>query len=275
MSPDAVFWIQLLTKMALAAGFVLTAAAAAERGGPVIGGLVTSLPLSGGPVYVFIALDHDAAFVAESALSSFALNNVTIYYATAYAALARRHGALVSVGLSFACWLAIASLLQAIKLTPFIAIAFTVLSFVIGLPIARRFTKVTMPLALRRWYDVPVRATTVACLVAVIVLGSERLGSQLTGTIAVFPVIFTSVMLILHPRIGGPATAAVLCTSLFGLIGYAIALFTVYLNAVAWGKWTALAVGALISIAWNLGLWLLWKSALGKRLSALISSRAP
>ena len=34
------------------------------------GALVATLPISAGPSYVFLALDHDAAFIAEGALAS-------------------------------------------------------------------------------------------------------------------------------------------------------------------------------------------------------------
>ncbi len=72
MSPTAFFWLSLalqdgdrgdLRRRALAS-------MVAERSGPLIGALVATLPVSAGPVYVFLALDHDAAFIAQSALAS-------------------------------------------------------------------------------------------------------------------------------------------------------------------------------------------------------------
>ena len=36
----------------------------------VIGALIATLPISAGPSYTFLALDHDAAFIAEGALSA-------------------------------------------------------------------------------------------------------------------------------------------------------------------------------------------------------------
>ncbi len=41
-----------------------------ERSGPVTGALVATLPISAGPSYVFLAIDHDAAFIAQGALSN-------------------------------------------------------------------------------------------------------------------------------------------------------------------------------------------------------------
>ena len=64
MSPDLTFILMLVLRMAVAAAFVVTASFITERSGPVIGALVATLPISAGPSYVFLALDHDAAFIA-------------------------------------------------------------------------------------------------------------------------------------------------------------------------------------------------------------------
>ena len=53
------------------------------------------------------------------------------------------------------------------------------------------------------------RSSLVALLVATVVLLSFRIGPTGTGVLAVFPIIYTSIMVILHHRVGGPATAAV------------------------------------------------------------------
>src|SRR6516164_2539725 len=58
MSPDLMFWFALTTKMAITALFVSVATIIAERLGAAVGALVATLPVSAGPVYVFLALDH-------------------------------------------------------------------------------------------------------------------------------------------------------------------------------------------------------------------------
>ena len=59
MSPDLYFALSLIVKMVVTAAFLLAATITAERAGPLIGGLVATLPISAGPVYIFLALDHD------------------------------------------------------------------------------------------------------------------------------------------------------------------------------------------------------------------------
>jgi hypothetical protein len=92
----------------------------------------------------------------------------------------------------------------------------------------------------------------VALLVGLVVTLSFRIGPAGSGVFAVFPVIYTSIMVILHCRIGGPATAAVLANAVPGLAGFGAALLTLHLTAVPLGSAAAL-VGALgVSVAWNI-----------------------
>src|SRR4029077_11176196 len=85
--PDLVFILLLLIRMAVAAAFVVSASVITERAGPAIGALITTLPVSAGPAYVFLALDHDAAFIAQGALASLPINAATIFLSLTYVLL--------------------------------------------------------------------------------------------------------------------------------------------------------------------------------------------
>jgi hypothetical protein len=109
-----------------------------------------------------------------------------------------------------------------------------------------------MPPPRRRWYDVPLRAGMVSLLVLLVVTLSHAFGAYATGILAGFPVVFTSLILILPPRVGGPPTAAVIAHSITGLIGFEIALGALHLAAVPLGVPAALTIGLAICIGWNL-----------------------
>ena len=64
----------------------------------------------------------------------------------------------------------------------------------------------------------------VALLVGTVVTLSFRIGPTASGNLAVFPIVLTSIMIILHRRVGGPATAAVMANAVIGLGGFAIAV---------------------------------------------------
>src|SRR5436305_5256148 len=115
MSPDLAFILTLGLRMAVAAAFVVTASIITERSGPVIGALIATLPISAGPAYLFLALDHDASFIAQGALASLPINAATIFLGLIYVVLAQRHNALVSCGTGVAVWLVLTALERSVN----------------------------------------------------------------------------------------------------------------------------------------------------------------
>ena len=255
MSPELAFILTLLLRMAVTAAFVVSASVITERAGPVIGALVATLPISAGPSYVFLALDHDAAFIAEGALASLPINAATVFLGLTYVLLAQRHNALVSWSAGAVVWTVIATLSRTIQWSLASGLAVNIVAFAICIPLLQRFRHVRMPLFTRRWYDIPLRASLVATLVATVVTLSGWVGPKVSGVIALFPVVFTSMMLILHPRIGGPATAAVIANSGWGLIGLGIAIAVLHVAALQFGSAIGLSLALATCVSWNLTLW--------------------
>ena len=255
MSPELVFWLTLTIKMAVTALFVSIATIIAERLGAVAGALVATLPVSAGPVYVFLALDHDAAFISASAVASLALNTATAIFITVYVLTAQRHSLWISISLAITVWLAVTLALVPVHWTAPSAFVFNLVVFVLCWWIVTPFCRVAIPPTTRPWYDFVVRAGMVALLVGAVVTLSFRIGPTGSGVLAVFPVIYTSIMVILHRRVGGPATAAVLANAVPGLAGFGAALLTLHLTAVPLGSALALIVALGVSVAWNAGLY--------------------
>jgi hypothetical protein len=264
MSSELLFILTLVLRMAVTAAFVVSASVITERSGPVIGALVATLPISTGPSYVFLALDHDAAFIAEGALASLPINAATIWLALTYVVLAQRRGALVSFGGAVVVWLVLAALSRTVHWSLAGGLLANAVTFAICLPLMRRFRHVKMPLITRRWYDIPLRASLVAALVAIVVTLSGWVGPSVSGMIALFPMVFSSMMLILHPRIGGPATAAVIANGGWGLIGFGIALAVLHAAALRFGSAVALGLALATCVSWNLGLWWNGRRKLGR-----------
>jgi hypothetical protein len=255
MSPDLMFWFALTTKMAITALFVSVATIIAERLGAAVGALVATLPVSAGPVYVFLALDHDATFISASAVVSLALNAATAVFVTVYVLMAQRRSLWISVSLASTAWLATTLALGPVHWTAPSAFVLNLVVFALCWWIVRLFCLAPMPPTIRPWYDFLVRAGMVTLLVGAVVTLSFRIGPTGSGVLAVFPVIYTSIMVILHRRVGGPATAAVLANAVPGLAGFGAALLTLHLTAVPLGSALALIVALGVSVAWNAGLY--------------------
>lgn len=255
MSPDLHFLLFLVLRMAIAAAFVVTASIITERAGPVIGALIATLPVSAGPSYVFLALDHDAAFIAQGALASLPVNAATIFMALTYVVLAQRHGLLVSCGSAVAVWMVLASIIRRFDWPLTAGLAANLIAFGICIPLLAGYRHVKMPLVTRRWYDIPMRAALVATLVAIVVSTSGWVGPRISGIIALYPVVFSSIMVILHPRIGGPPTAAVLANSAWGLLGFGMAIAAMHVAVVKFGLVIGLSLALATCVVWNLTLW--------------------
>src|SRR5215468_2770376 len=193
MSPELVFWLALTTKMAVTALFVSVATIIAERLGAAVGALVATLPVSAGPVYVFLALDHDATFISASAVASLALNTATAIFITVYVLIAQRRSLWISVSLAITVWLAVTLALVPVHWTAPSAFVLNLVVFALCWWIVTPFCRVAIPPTTRPWYDFVVRAGMVALLVGAVVTLSFRIGPTGSGVLAVFPVIYTSI----------------------------------------------------------------------------------
>src|SRR3954465_195803 len=218
MSPELAFVLSLALRMAFAAAFVVTASMITERSGPALGALIATLPISAGPSYVFLALDHDAAFIAEGALASLPINAATIFLGLTYVVLAQRHGALLSCLSAIAVWIALATIIRSVQWSLAGGLIANVVAYAICVPLLARYRHAKMPPIRRRWYDIPLRASLVATLAATVVTTSSWVGPKVSGIIALFPIVFTSMIFFRLPGIGAKPTAAVLANSAWGRI---------------------------------------------------------
>jgi hypothetical protein len=249
------FWLGLVAKMATSAAVVVTASLAVERAGPVIGALIATLPISAGPAYAFLALDHSPEFLARSTLASLAVNAGTGPFVVVYAAMAQRRGVVASIGAALGVWVIEAVVLTRLSLDfPQVAVLNVVLygtAYVLTRPYRRAPDGVR---AERRWWDLPARALTVMTIVAGVVTAGRLLGPTAAGIVALLPVVLTSLTLVMHPRVGGRTTAAVLANSIPGMVGFTTGLATLHLTVVPLGAAGALLLGLAVCVAWNAGL---------------------
>jgi len=246
-------------KIVLTASIVVAAATATERAGPLLGALIVTLPIGAGPSYVFLALQHDPEFIAASALGSLAVNALNGVFGLVYAALAQRRGLFVSVATALAVWIVLAAALRSVEWTLARGILLNIAVYAVCLPLAARFRDAAMPIYRRRWYDAPLRALLVCTIVTAVLALSTRVGPTTTGILATAPIVMTSMALILQPRVGGKAAAAVIANGLTGLVGFGVSLLVLHAAALAFGNAVGLALWIISSMAWNLCLWALWR----------------
>jgi hypothetical protein len=254
---QVIAFLPLIIKALSTALLVVCASALAETLGPFWGALIASLPISAGPAYVFLAMQHDGAFVAASALSSAAANVATGLFLIVHALLARRMSMGRSLGVAVAAWLAANLVIRQVPFTPATVALLNLTVYGIGFVLLRGLEQAVAgpPLVtIRRWFDLPVRATCIALFVSAVVVASSMLGATATGIAAVFPVSLISLIVIVQPRIGAAASALLAATALRAMLGFGLMLLILH-HLIPWlGTPMALVAAFLVSSGWSCGL---------------------
>lgn len=248
----------ILVKIACAIVIVVSASRATERLGPFLGSMIATLPVSTGPIYVFLAIDHGPQFISDSARTGVVAVVATVAFVAVHAIVAQRHGTFLSWLSATASWFAIAWLLQLREWSLVEACSLFALCFALSIWALRRFVvEIKAPPMPRVRFDLALRSALVAFVVIATTVASNAVGPAATGTLATYPVVFTSLVLILQPRCAGPFTASLLVNSLKGLIGFGSALAVLSLTSARWGSTAGLLLGLGVAVAWNCGLFLL------------------
>ncbi|MDE4911311.1 hypothetical protein PQI07_11480 [Methylobacterium sp. 092160098-2] len=257
----AAIWVTALVRALASGTVVVLASVLAELLGPVWGALIVSLPVSAGPAYLFMALEHDTDFVAGAALNGFAANAATGLFLTVYALRASGRDLGSTLGPATLAWLAVAIPVSAASWTPLTALGLNALVYGAGAVATRQAVRTSLVrsavVARPRPVDLLARATAVALFVAVVLAVSSALGPARTGVVAAFPVTLTSTFVILHRRIGGGAMARLASIAIRGVFGFGLALLTLHLTVQALGAAAALCAALLVSLIYSAGLLIL------------------
>lgn len=242
-------------KLVLTAGIVVTASVIVEQTGPLIGALVVTLPVTVWPAYLFLSLDHDASYLAISAQASLVVNAVSAASLLLYLVLAQKRGLAVSLGVALASWIVLAWVVWSYDWTLYGAGVLNLIVYPLCLTLSKRYREVRAPRMVRQWYELPVRTAIVCTLMGGVLLLSYWGGPRAAGMLAVYPISTTCTILLLHPRIGGRASAAVIANGLWGLFGLGLGLFTLASTVLPWGTPLALALLLAVPATWNLSVW--------------------
>lgn len=243
--------VAILIKAGSAATVVVAATMLAERSGPLVAGLIIALPVSVGPTYVMLALTAPPGFVARSALGSIASNGAVAVFGTVYVLLSRRVPIWISIPAALTGWFGTAWLADRLAPDPATLVAGATALLVAGSWLTRKaaHSRKLLAGATRAW-DLPVRAAFVGLFAATLVTASHLIGPGWTGLLAAFPIALTSSIVLLQPRAGASAAAAVIATAVQGIVVYPLAFSLVYLLSEPVGVWWALAAWLASIVGW-------------------------
>ncbi len=243
----------LIIKLVATGLLVLSATVLAERFGAFVGAIIASMPLSAGPAYLFLALEHGSAFIAKSSLTSLSVHAMTPILLIICAGLVRRFGIAVALGVALAVWFGGAILVTRAGLSFEAAVWLNVAVFAVTMPLSWPLRlEVDAKRARRGLIDVVLRIGAVAAIVGAAVIAGRVFGPKAAGLMALVPVIWISVAVILAARAGPDMCQSVLANGVPAMIGFAIAFVAMHLTVSSFGWPVALSLALAIAVGWNL-----------------------
>ena len=243
----------LVIKLAATAALVLFATLTAERFGAFIGAIIAAMPLSVGPSYLFLALEHGAEFVRQGALTSLAVHPMTAAFLVVCAALVKRFGIAAALVLALAAWVAGGVAAMRLDMSFEIIVLLNIGIFAITIAVSRPLVvEVAGRAHGRGGYDVLPRVLAVMGVVGAAILAGRMLGPKAAGLAALVPVIWISMAIVLAVRAGAEMCSSVLAHGVVPMIGFSLAFAALYLTIDPLGLWNALLLALALAVGWNL-----------------------
>ncbi|MDQ0320283.1 hypothetical protein QO002_002421 [Pararhizobium capsulatum DSM 1112] len=246
-----------MLKLILAPLLVALATLVARRWGPKIGGIVVGLPLTTGPIFLFLALDQGLDFGARACVGIlFGLVGLA-GFALVYAAVSRRAGGVVSLMASAAAYFVVSGAVNSLALNRMIGAALAAYAalLLVAWLIKRPQPGATKPVS--RWWDIWFRMITAAGLTLAITTAAERLGPTFSGIVGTYPVVTTVIMTFTHHQSGREVAIAMLRGTVLSWIGFVSAFLVIGLTLIPYGLTVALVLAVLANLGTTiLALWI-------------------
>lgn len=221
--------------------------------GPTIGGLLMGLPWMTGPVLFFLTFDNGTAFGVTGCIGV-ALGTVSIAaFILTYALVSKFAPWPVALPCAAAGFAVVGMLLKGVALPLWQAAGLAIAALVTAyqlIPVPRTPT----PPAVAPWWDIPARMVVTFGLVAGIMTSAERLGGQMSGIVASFPVILTVVGSFTHHQLGRDAVLRIHRGISLSLIGFVLFFLVAGTLLPITGLGPAFALASIAAVSFSGGL---------------------
>ncbi len=234
--------LETLLRLALVPAAVWLASLAARRWGHTVSGYLGGLPLIGGPITLYLALDHGADFAARSALVTLAAIAGQAAHLTVFSRVARRARWPLALACAWASFAIVAIAVAALPLTPAIALALALASLCAAFNAIPRPSEGAVLPAIPA-AELRLRLAAAAALAVAILWGAARFGPVVSGVLLSVPVTGSIMPPFTLALYGADAVARLARGFVVGLAGFSAFFFVV-------ATWTAtLGVALAFAIA--------------------------
>lgn len=214
----------LALKLVLTPLLIGAASLAGRRWGQAVGGWLVGLPLTSGPVALFLALEQGAGFTAAFAFGSLAGALAEAAFCVAYGWSARR-GWPVALAAASATFAVAGVAVQRLTWPLPVLASVAVVTLLVARRLMPRGGASPSSTAPPRW-DLPARMVVTTALVVALTGLAPVLGARVSGVLATFPVYAASLAVFAHREGAAPALDVLrgLLLGLFAFAGFFVVL---------------------------------------------------
>lgn len=245
----------LLLKLLLVPSLVAAVTLAARRWGPVLGGWVSGLPIVGGPVIAFYAVEQGTEFASQAAQGTMAALIAIACFSVAYAWLCLHLKWYEATLIGWIVFAVLTYLLYIFRPGVALGLALAVASVLL----ARLALPPAEPVAASGAGppgDLVIRMIATAAMVLVLTALADRLGPALSGLLTAFPIATTTMVAFTQVQRGPAAVIAFFKGFLPALVGFALFCFVLAVALQPWGLLLAMTTALLAQfIVHGLVLW--------------------
>ncbi len=207
-------------KLVLVPALIGAVTLAGRRWGPSVAGWLSAFPIVAGPILFFIAVEQGSTFVAHAAVGTLSAVLAILAFGISYAWAAKRYAWHISLVAGFGAYFVAVACLRLVSPTLWI-VAPLVFGGLLVAPRLFPTMPTTAPATPARGNDIYVRMIFGAVLVLLVTHFSAKLGPQLSGVFAMFPVMASVVVAFSHRHSGAEFAVKLLRGMVLGFYSFA------------------------------------------------------
>jgi hypothetical protein len=223
----------------------------------MIGGWLASMPVSGGPILLFYALEQGTPFAAQAAHFSVISVLGVASYCVVYGWVARRFRWWICLACAWVTFFLTVWLLRGLPIALLPAVGVTLLGLIVGRRLLPGIRAQAAPRPPPRW-DLPLRLVAALTLVLSLTYLATWLGPTWSGLFTAFPVASAVVGAFSHAQQGPDAAIGFFRGMLGGMHGFCLFCAVLAITLVPYGTLAGflLAIAAQLMVQ-GLGLWMM------------------